>query len=173
MTNSRIQIRSSLREFEIWNLKFAISSLFLARARPKLDWQVIPARRIARLAARNQVPFGRPAATNHRHEMIHCKFRRRELAAAMVTNTARALALPPLAPAQLARLLPLAAYLRLGDFDQKWSRFHHHLTGKKLVSMTRRGSSSFSLLPLRLRMIVCTPPKVGTGSSRIRLRRFS
>ena len=80
--------------------------------------------RIARLATRNHVTLRRLAATDNRYEMIHGQIRRRELAAAMVANTARNFPLPPLAPAQLARHLPLAAHVLFGNFDEKWSGVH-------------------------------------------------
>lgn len=88
------------------------------------EGKVVPARGIARLAARNQVALGRLAATHYRHEVVHGQFSRSEITAAMVANPVGTLAFPPLALAQLTRLLPLATYRRVTDFDQKCSGFH-------------------------------------------------
>lgn len=73
-------------ESVIWNLQ---SSIF--------ERQPVFACGIALLAARYKITLGRFAAADDRHQMIHRKLRRRELAAAVVTNPRAALALPPLA----------------------------------------------------------------------------
>ena len=49
--------------------------------------------------------------------MIHRQFFRGELSAAVMTDAARTFALPPLAGAQLAGSLPLAANLFFTDLD--------------------------------------------------------
>ena len=59
--------------------------------------------------------------------MIHGQLIRRKLAAAMVANAARTFALPPLALAQLACLLPFATDFGFGYFDKKGRRFHRQL----------------------------------------------
>ena len=66
---------------------------------------------VALLAARHEISFCRLAASNDGNQMIHRQIRRREFPAAMVADSRGAFALPPLAGAKLARLLPLAANL--------------------------------------------------------------
>ena len=72
---------------------------------------------VAPLAAWHEVSFRRLAASNDRNQMIHREIRRREFLAAMVANPRGAFALPPLTSANLARLLPLAANLLLGNVN--------------------------------------------------------
>jgi hypothetical protein len=71
---------------------------------------------IALLASRNQIAFGRFAAANDRNQVVHCKFSRRKLSATVVADPRGALALPPLARAQLSGLLPLGSDFLLGNF---------------------------------------------------------
>lgn len=56
--------------------------------------------------------------------MIHGQLFRWELAAAVMTNAAGALALPPLAGANLPRLLAFAPNLFFADFYEKRCRVH-------------------------------------------------
>ena len=56
--------------------------------------------------------------------MIHRQLSRWKFLATMITDAGRALALPPLARAQLARLLPLAANLFFGDLNKEAQKFH-------------------------------------------------
>src|SRR6185369_9356390 len=67
ITISRLQIPNSSEGFRygICNLEW----LVLARARTNLEWQLMLACRIARLAARHEIPFSRLATTDDRHEM--------------------------------------------------------------------------------------------------------
>ena len=74
---------------------------------------------VAFFTAGHEITLGGLAAPNDRHQMIHGQFIGWESFAAMMANSRPALALPPRAGAQLARLLPLAANLLFGNFDQK------------------------------------------------------
>src|ERR1044071_1334900 len=74
--------------------------------------------------ARDQIALGRFTTANNRHQMIHGQFFWLEAPAAMMAKPGGALALPPWAGAQLARLLPFAANLLFGNFDQERRRFH-------------------------------------------------
>lgn len=56
--------------------------------------------------------------------MIHCQFLRPKFSTAMIANTCGTFTLPPLARAQLPRLLPFAANLLLSDFNKEWNGFH-------------------------------------------------
>src|SRR5688572_20830895 len=86
--------------------------------------------RIALLAARDHVAFGGLSAAHDWNEMIHCQFLRWELSGAMMANTCGAFALPPLARAQLPRLLPFAPNLLLSDFDKERNGFHIGFSGR-------------------------------------------
>src|SRR5581483_158673 len=109
--------------------------------------------RVALLTARHQIAFGRFAAANDRHQMIHGQLLRREAPAAMMADPGRALALPPRAGAQLARLLPLAANLLLGDFDQKGRRFqrgHFSLYSRpRFLKYTAKPTATIQYRPAR------------------------
>jgi hypothetical protein len=59
--------------------------------------------------------------------MIHSQLVGLKPDAAMVADAARALALPPLALAQFARLLALTAHFGFGYLDKKGRRFHRQL----------------------------------------------
>jgi hypothetical protein len=73
--------------------------------------QPVLARGVAHLAAWHDVSFCRLAASNNGNQVIHSEIRGQECLAAMVTNPRGSFALPPLAGAKLARLLPLAKNL--------------------------------------------------------------
>jgi hypothetical protein len=91
-----------------------------------LEGQPMLALGVALLAARHQISFGGFSAPDDRHQMIHRQIAGRKSLAAMVAETRRPFALPPLAGAQLARSAPLTPNDFLGDFDQERFRFHRH-----------------------------------------------
>jgi hypothetical protein len=72
---------------------------------------------VAFLAARHEIALCGFATTNDRHEMIHGQNRRREFAAAMMTDSQGSLALPPLAGTQFSSLSSLAADFFFTDRD--------------------------------------------------------
>src|SRR5215813_3266047 len=61
------------------------------------------------LTGRDEIPLGRPAATDQRDEVVHRQFLGREAPLAVEADPRGPFALPPFGPAQLARavLLPL------------------------------------------------------------------
>jgi hypothetical protein len=68
--------------------------------------------------------------------MIHGKLFRWKLVAAVMTNAGSSLALPPLAGADLTRLLALAPNLFFADFYEKRSRIHGARSGEKITNTT-------------------------------------
>ena len=78
-------------------------------------------------AARNYISFGRLTTANDRNQVVHRQLPWQKFAAAVMAHAGGKLALPPLAGSQLPRLLALAAYLLLADFDEKRDWFHFTL----------------------------------------------
>jgi hypothetical protein len=69
--------------------------------------------------------------------MVHRQFLGRKFAAAMMADTRRPLALPPLALAQFPRLLALAADLILGHFNEEWIGLHREKNASYLYQRRR------------------------------------
>ena len=103
---------------ECWNdgvnASFQYSSIPSFHA---FKWQPVFSIGVALLAARHKISFGGFTASYKRNQMIHREISRRKLTAAMMANPRAALALPPLARAQLAGLLPFPADLFFADLD--------------------------------------------------------
>jgi len=90
-------------------LLFAFASLF--------EWQAVFPLGVAFFTTRYKISLGGFAAADDRNQMIHRQLFGGELSTAVMTDAARTFALPPLAGAQLAGPLPLAANLFFTDFD--------------------------------------------------------
>ena len=86
--------------------------------------QTVSPRIVTLLAAWHQIALARLAAAYERYQMIHGQFFGRKLAGAMMAYAGGALALPPLARAQLPRFSPLAADVFLRYYDYERARLH-------------------------------------------------
>src|ERR1041384_6170819 len=73
--------------------------------------------RIACLAARHEIAFGRFSAAHDWHQMVHSQLSRRNLFSAVIADPGGSLALPPSAFAQFARSLSFPTDLFFRDFD--------------------------------------------------------
>ena len=98
--------------------------------------EAVPSFGIAPLAAGDQISFGGLASPDNGNQMVHGELSRWKLSAAVMTNAAGALALPPLAGTNFLRLLALAPNLLFADFYEKRCRLHGGHQDEKIMSTT-------------------------------------